>query len=779
MAEKNDQIDILSGKLDLLIRRQTEFSKEIDILREEIRQINSASKLKGEPRLQPQVTTQPIAESTAPAKLRPMHSIASQSQSKPLLNTPKKPKTKSELEKYIGENLINKIGIVITIIGVAIGAKYSIDNELISPLTRIILGYLMGIGLLGFGMKLKEKYENFSAVLVSGSMAILYFITFLAYDLYALIPQLVTFGMMVIFTTFTVVAAIKYNKQIIAHIGLVGAYAVPFLLSDGSGNVTVLLSYITIINIGVLILSFKKYWKQLYYAAFGLTWVIFFSWYIFSYEFVLHFSIAWIFLLIFFFLFYATFIAYKLLYKENFEFGDIILLLANSFIFFGIGYHLLASHEIGEQLLGLFALCNAVIHFAISLLIYRKKLADRNLFYLVSGLVLVFITITFPIQLDGNWVTLLWVGEAALLFWIGRAKRVIVYEKISYSLMLLAFLSILQDWSDLRFLNYDDKYITPLLNVNFLSSVLFAAAFAFITYLHQNKNYPSALTPQGLLSKLLSSVIPGILLISIYKAFRIEIDIYWDQLFETSKIMIANDGYDNIYSNYDLLKFKSIWVNNYSLFFVAALSYINFTRIKNNLLGIITFGLSLLAILMFLTQSLYEISELRQSYLNQNLLEYYPTDSFNLWIRYVSFVFVALAIYACHKFTRQDYIKGTMSIILDSLLHISILWILSSELLHWMDIGGSSQTYKLGLSILWGSYSLLLISLGIWKKKAYLRIGAIALFAVTLLKLFLYDISNLNTISKTIVFVSLGVLLLIISFLYNKYKHIITDDSTG
>ncbi|WP_339759068.1 DUF2339 domain-containing protein [Algoriphagus aquimarinus] len=776
MTDKNEQINILSGKLDLLLRRQTDFSKEIEILREEIRQLNPEAKSTGE--LHPPLPNQAIAgqtEEKKPTTLRPQEN---QAKFRPYV--PKKQRTKSEIEKYIGENLINKIGIAITIIGVAIGAKYSIDHELISPLTRIILGYLMGIGLLGFGMKLKEKYENFSAVLVSGAMAIMYFITFLAYDLYSLIPQLMTFGLMVVFTAFTVAAAIKYNKQVIAHIGLVGAYAVPFLLSDGSGNVVVLLSYITIINVGILVLSFKKYWKQLYYASFGLTWAIFFIWYLFSYEFAVHYSIAWIFLLIFFFTFYTTFIAYKLLHKEKFELGDIILLVSNSFIFFGLGYDLLGAHDTGQQLLGLFALCNAIIHFGISLLFYRKKLADSNLFYLVSGLVLLFVTITFPIQLDGNWVTLLWAGEAALLFWIGKTKRVAVYEKIAYPLMLLAFISILQDWSYLlSFLYYDENYITPVLNVNFLSSILFVTAFAFITFLHQSKTYPSALSPQGLILKLISFVIPGILILSLYNAFRNEIDLYWAQLFDASTVVIPNEDYDANYSNYDLLKFKSIWINNYSLFFVAALSYINFTRIKNSSLGIITLGLSLLTILIFLTQSLYEISELRQSYLSQHLVEYYPLRSYNLWIRYVSFVFVALAIYAVHKFTLQDYFRRNMNLMLESLLHISILWILSSELLHWMDIGGSSQTYKLGLSILWGSYSLLLISLGIWKKKAYLRIGAIALFAVTLLKLFLYDISNLNTISKTIVFVSLGVLLLIISFLYNKYKHIISDDPTG
>ncbi len=53
----------------------------------------------------------------------------------------------------------------------------------------------------------------------------------------------------------------------------------------------------------------------------------------------------------------------------------------------------------------------------------------------------------------------------------------------------------------------------------------------------------------------------------------------------------------------------------------------------------------------------------------------------------------------------------------------------------------------------------------------------IAIFGVTLIKLFIYDVSHMDTIPKTILFVSLGILLLIISFLYNKYKHIISDEA--
>ena len=173
-------------------------------------------------------------------------------------------------------------------------------------------------------------------------------------------------------------------------------------------------------------------------------------------------------------------------------------MLANSFIFYGIGYAILASHKTGEQLLGLFTLCNAIVHLIVSVVVYKQKLADRNLFYFVAGLVLVFITIAIPVQLDGNWVTLLWVGEAALLFWIGGTKNFPIYEKISYPLMILAFFSIVHDWTtgyDMYNPEHTETRITLLLNINFLTSLLFIASFGFIIFLNLNKNYPSPFRP--------------------------------------------------------------------------------------------------------------------------------------------------------------------------------------------------------------------------------------------------------------------------------------------
>ena len=181
----------------------------------------------------------------------------------------------------------------------------------------------------------------------------------------------------------------------------------------------------------------------------------------------------------------------------------------------------------------------------------------------------------------------------------------------------------------------------------------------------------------------------------------------------------------------------------------------------------------------FLTQGLEALSELRANYFNQTLSDYYQRGMFSLGIRYISFACAGFMLVSLYYSLRQDFMKPvTLNLVLlfDTLLHISLIWIASSELINWMDIQQVAESNKLGLSILWGVYALLLIVLGIRKKKKHIRVGAIVLFGITLLKLFFYDISHLNTIAKTVVFVSLGVLLLIISFLYNKYKHLISDE---
>src|SRR5690606_15986482 len=132
----------------------------------------------------------------------------------------------------------------------------------------------------------------------------------------------------------------------------------------------------TIINIGILVIAIKKYWKILHYISFSLTWLIFLGWYVFSYDYADHFSLAFTFSFLFFLIFYASFLAYKLIYQEVFLKSDVVLILLNAFIFFGIGYSLISEENSLKEYIGLFTLGNAIIHFIIAVIINKRKLAD-------------------------------------------------------------------------------------------------------------------------------------------------------------------------------------------------------------------------------------------------------------------------------------------------------------------------------------------------------------------------------------------------------------------
>ena len=108
--------------------------------------------------------------------------------------------------------------------------------------------------------------------------------------------------------------------------------------------------------------------------------------------------------------------------------------------------------------------------------------------------------------------------------------------------------------------------------------------------------------------------------------------------------------------------------------------------------------------------------------------------------------------------------------------NLTVLTFLCNEFVHWMDIMGYQNQYKLGLSIIAGTYSLLLISYGIYVRKAYLRVSAMVLLAITLGKVIFYDLATFTTVSKTVVLIILGVIMLVASFLYNKYKHVLFEE---
>ena len=69
-----------------------------------------------------------------------------------------------------------------------------------------------------------------------------------------------------------------------------------------------------------------------------------------------------------------------------------------------------------------------------------------------------------------------------------------------------------------------------------------------------------------------------------------------------------------------------------------------------------------------------------------------------------------------------------------------------------------------------------LITYGILRKKKLLRIIAISLFGLTILKL-ASDAMSMTMGYRLIVFIVIGIILLLVSFMYQKFKPLLFDDS--
>jgi uncharacterized membrane protein len=92
---------------------------------------------------------------------------------------------------------------------------------------------------------------------------------------------------------------------------------------------------------------------------------------------------------------------------------------------------------------------------------------------------------------------------------------------------------------------------------------------------------------------------------------------------------------------------------------------------------------------------------------------------------------------------------------------------------HFFDWGASHYAYQLSLSVLWALYASLLTAVGIFRRIRGARVLGILLLGATVLKVFLLDLSALQTFYRIISFIVLGLLLLAVSYGYNRFKHII------
>ncbi|TSC58191.1 MAG: hypothetical protein Greene041619_751 [Candidatus Peregrinibacteria bacterium Greene0416_19] len=188
-------------------------------------------------------------------------------------------------EEWIGKKLLQKVGVIIVLIGMLVLLKYSFDNKIIGELGRIALATVAAFLLLGAGEWFHKKYPLWFQAFTGGGIVLLYFTVWAAHVFYAnelleshglSVPPVVAFVLYGAITVIAALAAIRYNAQTIAWFGVLGGFLTPFLVTGVSSPVG-LTMYLGILSIGILGLALFKRWRYLNIPAFVCTQLYLFA----------------------------------------------------------------------------------------------------------------------------------------------------------------------------------------------------------------------------------------------------------------------------------------------------------------------------------------------------------------------------------------------------------------------------------------------------------------------------------------------------------------------
>jgi uncharacterized membrane protein len=543
---------------------------------------------------------------------------------------------------------------------------------------------------------------------------------------------------------------------VIALLGQVAAYAIPFLLSKGSGQAAVLMGYISVVNAGLLLLSVFKDWKPVYRMGFVFSWII----HIAALTNATPTEENWIALMLLltlnFLLFMGTFLAYKIRHQQPYILSEITILLLNSILFFAAGYLLLwdvflsdGRFDANRHHLTLFALSAGFIHFLIGAQIKRMKLSDESVHQFLFGLAIALFTIMVPIAWKGNLITIFWVAEAAALSTVYRKTGSIPYRKLAAALLFLTLLSLAIDWQA-HYLTGEKIIATyiPFANMAFLSSLMVASGLLWLyIQLKPDQSLPAYAQRNEL------QTIGGLaFFLVLYLSVHLEIRHAWPAM-TSSQPWTLEQGFLDI----KLISFAAVYA--------AAWQYLNRSKLKNEQLHFLLQIFAGCLIVAFLTTGFTRLGEIREAYLAGGA----GPSWLKLGIRYLLMAVIALPVWGLKKDMELFPGKPVGNRLLSIGFNALFLGLICNEFIHWMDVLGYANQYKLGLSIIAGLYALVLIVIGLLKNRKHDRISGMSLMGITLIKILFYDMANMGNISRTMVLIVMGLILLMASYMYNKH----------
>ena len=635
--------------------------------------------------------------------------------------------SETNFEKYIGENLFGKIGILIFIIGIGFFVKYAIDQNWINETARTLMGYAVGAGMLVLAERLHKRYHTFSSLLAGGAFGIYYLITAIAFHYYALFSHTIAFVILCVTTIFMSAVSVLYDRKELAVTALVGGFIAPFIISTDSSSIISLQIYITILNIGMFCLAMYKKWAILPMVSFAFTYIILwgttalgsFS----DSEAVTTYPTLFAFATLFYviFLLPVVFIL-RTQYGENTRLGLLGIITANSFMYLIYGDFLLQHFEASSDTTAYLAFFIAAVNLAIHLYLRFRVEGQDTLRNLMLGLAVTFASMGIPILFSAANVLMVWAAESVLLLWLFTKEKNRIYELASAVLLLLTL-------GALAYYRTTDTFIHDTGDSLFFNGAFFVTTFVSIAY------YVVAVIMQ-----------------------------FNKELFSDTKRLIAYTPCNAI-----------AYALGFSILFLAFRDNFHFHLEQpiSEYASLLTANIMLLGGALILRKR-FEISENKLAYEISLYLAgilfamtvWNYTAPEGLLLRWL----MALVTIAYMAYCMRGQLLVTSN---QRNLHIeysiisTLMWLTLTRLLL---ITFNEVNFSTAFSLSLGIAAFILMCIGMRYHSKEIRIVSLAEFGIIIGKLILNDVWAMPALGKIIVFISLGAILLILSFLYQKLK---------
>lgn len=642
----------------------------------------------------------------------------------------------NKLVDFLKDNFLTITGIITLVLGIGYFVKYAIDQNWISENFRFYIGIFVGFGIIGIAHKLRKGYEIFSSILIGGGISILYFSLTIAFREYHLFSQNITFLLLTFVTIFYIVLALIYSKQVLAIFSIIGGFCAPLMISSGQSNYTFLFSYLVLLNISMLYMSFKKKWEIITYIAFVFTSI---------------YSLAWInetsskMQLLFFFVNYLIFNLNSLFNyfdKKEFSVSNCILLSINTVI----ATSLIASNysidikKYPALISFLFSVINLGLFFWIKNTSKNKLLQNTLL-----GLGITLFTMSIALGFKPNVISLCFALESTLLLYLWKKSKENIFKLFFIAMFPFLFIALCVNW----FSYIETENVLPvLLNKVFITSTI--VSLCSVCNILLINDFEEDETFFGLKlthSKLIFTIISVLIIynsILFELVYQIESHFYYQEII--CFILIYTLYFNSIlFVSNKKLKLDKIII--YILFFIKVLCIFFLPIIANNINEIkqTNFVSSHYFIyLLYLIPTIYWLYNI----IHKKLFE----ESSSLQIM--------ITILITYTFSFEIY----------NLFMLSTTQISETNYSHQQDI------FRLILlPICWAIIGFSFLFIGIKKQIKAFPLSGLILFGLIILKLYFIDVWQMNNVFRIVSFIVLGILILLTSFTYQKLKKLMIN----